>query len=119
MTLVRTSIADERALGATAAAAEGYSLILSLGRVESLHALIVSVCPSQPEGFHLIFFHTKIRGTSFFVTCVTEHPAVKKSQYTISVTKSMDVQGRGRTHRVETQRESSTSACSYVRLVGL
>ena len=36
----------------------------------TLHALIVSVrpsvCLSQPEGFHLIFFHTKIRGTSFF-----------------------------------------------------
>ena len=42
------------------------SIILSLGRVESLHALIVSVCLSQPEGFHLKFFHTKIRGTSFF-----------------------------------------------------
>jgi hypothetical protein len=49
-------------------------LILSLGRVESLHALNVSVrpsvclsvCLSQLEGFRLNFFHTKIRGTSFF-----------------------------------------------------
>ena len=48
---------------------------------------------------------------------MTDHPVVKKSQYTISVTKSMDVQGRGRTHRVETQRESSTSAFINLLLI--
>ena len=35
--------------------------------------LCLSVCLSQPEGFHLIFFHTKIRGTSFFFDmCTTD-----------------------------------------------